>query len=296
MVDVPGSSLGLLREDRPGVDPDGYVAPASEMDRYVQSSRVLVVAKGNTNSWIHHPEPMDVIAVKALDEDGQVVGAHRFLGLFSADAYAASPRDVPMLDRKLRDVMQRAGFRAGSHDAKSLAYILQTFPRDELFQSGEDELFDTALNVLAIRESEPLRLFLRRDRYGRFYSCLVYLQQDQYTSGIRGTLKRQLAYQLDGEAEETGSVFLRAGLVRLQFQVSTEPGAEDVDADAVEQALREATRSWPDAFAAAAAGQGRRVAGYVHAFPASYMARTDAAAAVATRACWRRCRTTVRRC
>src|SRR5699024_8385420 len=86
MLDVAGSSLGLLREDRPGIDPDGYVAPAAEMDKYAQSSRILVVAKANARAWIHHPEPMDVITVKELDADANVTGAHRFLGLFSSDA------------------------------------------------------------------------------------------------------------------------------------------------------------------------------------------------------------------
>src|SRR5699024_7231509 len=133
---------------RPGIDPDGYVAPAAEMDKYAQSSRILVVAKANARAWIHHPEPMDVITVKELDADANVTGAHRFLGLFSSDAYAASPRLIPVVKDKVGDVLGRAGFKPGSHDAKSLAYILETFPRDELFQSSRKELFDTALSVL----------------------------------------------------------------------------------------------------------------------------------------------------
>lgn len=281
MVDVPGSSLGLLREDRPGIDPDGYVAPAAQLDKYAQSSRILVVAKANTRSWVHHPEPMDVVAVKSLDNKGNVIGAHRFLGLFSSEAYAASPQQIPVLNRKVRQVIERAGFKHGSHDAKSLAYILETFPRDEFFQSGEDELFDTTLNVLAMRESEPLRLFMRRDRYGRFYACLVYVSRDRYTTGMRRVMARELERRLDGTIEESDAAFLRDDVVRLHFQVATEPGAEPVDTATIEQALRAATRLWPDAFAAAAAGDGRRISGYAHAFPAGYTERTGVATAVA---------------
>src|SRR5699024_498963 len=135
-----------------------------------------------------------------LDGAGQVLGAHRFLGLFSAKAYAASPRDIPVLRHKLSNVVQRAGFKPGSNDAKTLRYIFATLPRDELFQSSEDELFTTALGVLAMRESAPLRLFLRRDRYGRFYSCLVYIPRDRYSSNLRRILARELERLLSGEA------------------------------------------------------------------------------------------------
>lgn len=281
MIDAPGSSLGLLREDRPGIDPDGYVAPAAEMDKYAQSSRILVVAKANTRSWIHHPEPMDVIAVKRLDGAGNVIGAHRFLGLFSAEAYAEKPNVIPVLKRKVRDVVTRAGFKPGSHDAKSLAYILDTFPRDELFQSSEDELFDTALSVLAMRESEPLRLFMRRDRYGRFYVCLVYVPRERFAPGMRRVMARELERRLGGVIEETNVALLRDGLARVHYQVGTEPGADSVDAGLVERALRDVIRSWADAFATAAAGEGRRIAGYAHSFPAGYTERVDAATAVA---------------
>ncbi|HLQ84523.1 MAG TPA: NAD-glutamate dehydrogenase [Salinisphaeraceae bacterium] len=281
MVDVPGSSLGLLREERPYIDPDGYVAPAEELDKYVRSSRILVVAKANAHAWIHHPEPMDVIAVKHLDGAGQVLGAHRFLGLFSAKAYAASPRDIPVLRHKLSNVVQRAGFKPGSNDAKTLRYIFATLPRDELFQSSEDELFTTALGVLAMRESAPLRLFLRRDRYGRFYSCLVYIPRDRYSSNLRRILARELERLLSGEASEADVMMLRGGRTRLHYLIATQPGAEPMTADAIEQELRVATRSWPDAFAAAAGRNDRRVAGYAHAFSAAYMERVAAPAAVA---------------
>ena len=280
MIDVPGSSLGLLREDRPGIDPDGYVAPAAELDKYAQSPRILVVAKANTRAWIHHPEPMDVVAIKRLDGNGNIIGAHRFLGLFSADAYAQSPRNIPGLDNKVQQITARAGFKPGSHDAKSLLYILETFPRDELFQSGEDELFNTVLSILAMRESEPLRLFLRRDRYGRFYSCLVYLPRDRHTPDMRWTIARVLEHELDGNAGDSHAAFLRNGRVRLYYQINTTPGSQPIDAAAVEQALLTATRSWADTFTQTAAGQQRRVSAYAHAFPVGYTERNDAATAV----------------
>ena len=282
MVDVPDSSLGLLREDRPGIDPDGYVAPAAMMDKYSQSGRVLVVTKANARAWIHHPETMDVIAIKRFDETGNVVGAHRFLGLFSGEAYAASPRHIPLLRQKVRHVMTRAALRPGSHAAKSLRYILETFPRDELFQSSEDELYDTVIGVLGMRETERLRLFLRRDRYERFHSCIVYLPRERYTVELRDRIVRELERRLNGSAQETDAQFLRGAVVRVHCQIATDgPVDGGIDARSLEADLIAATRDWSDRFAAAARDAGTLMPAYAQAFDIGYRERFDAEAAVA---------------
>ncbi|RJS92356.1 NAD-glutamate dehydrogenase [Salinisphaera sp. Q1T1-3] len=281
MIDVPGTSLGLLRDDRPGLDPDGYVAPAGVLDEYTQSSRLLVITKANRHSWIHHPETMDVVAIKRLDATGNVIGAHRFLGLFSGEAYRASPRDIPVLRRKIGHVMARAALRPRSHAAKSLRYILETFPRDELLQASDNELYDTVLGVLNMRETERLRLFLRRDRYRRFYSAIVYIPRERYTVSLRMQIEQALERQLDGRVQDADADFLRGAVVRLLFQIATDETADSVDVDAVEAALVATTRAWPDRFAAAARAAGTSMPAYANAFEAAYRDRTSADAAVA---------------
>lgn len=283
MIDVPGTSLGLLREDRAGLDPDGYVAPAAALDKYTQSSRLVVVAKSNKRSWIHHAETMDVIAIKRLDDTGNVIGAHRFLGLFSGEAYAMSPRQIPLLRQKVRDVAARAALRPHSHNAKSLRYILDTFPRDELFQSSEDELYNTVMGVLGMRETQRLRLFMRRDRYGRFYSCLVYMPRERYTLELREQIENELEHRLHGHAQESDAQFLRGALVRIHYQIAidVDDSADEPDTQTLEADLAAATRAWPDRFAAAAENAGALMPAYARAFDASYRERFSADDAVA---------------
>ena len=281
MVDMPGTSLGLLREDRDDIDPDGYVAPAAALDKYSQSPRILVVAKANRRSWIHHAETMDVIAIKRMDDMGNVIGAHRFLGLFSGDAYAMSPRQIPLLRQKVRDVAARAALRPRSHSAKSLRYILETFPRDELFQSSEDELYNTVMGVLGMRETERLRLFVRRDRYARFHSCLVYVPRERYTLRLREQIQAELERSLHGRAQESDAQFLRGALVRIHYQIAIEAEAVDTpDARTLEQTLIAATRAWPDRFAAVAEAQGLIMPAYARAFDSAYRDRFSAQTAV----------------
>lgn len=281
MVDVPDTGLGLLREDRPSVDPDGYVAPADVLDEYTESSRLLVTTKANQHSWIHHSEVMDVIAVKRLDTTGNVIGAHRFLGLFSGDAYRASPRDIPVLRHKIAHVMARAALRPRSHAAKSLSYILETFPRDELFQTGENELYDTVMGVLNMRETEPLRLFVRRDRYRRFYAAIVYVPRERYTVTLRAQIRSELERHLNGRCQDVDAEFLRGAIARLHYQIATDDATEPVDVRRLEQALIAVTRAWPDRVAAAAREAGVSLPAYAHAFDAAYRDRFDAATAVA---------------
>lgn len=252
MANIPGSSLGLLREDLDDVDPDGYVAPAAEIDKYALSPRLLVVTKANTRAWIHNAEYMDVIAIKRLDDAGNVIGAHRLLGLFSSDAYASSPRQIPILRRKVAEITARAALRPRSHSAKTLSYALETFPRDELFQSGEDELYDTAMGVVALRESQRLRLFLRRDRYGRFFSGLIYLPRERYSLALRRQLADRLAELLGGENQESSAQFLRGALVRIHVIVATSAGSEvQQSIKQLEDDLLAVTRTWHDDFNAA---------------------------------------------
>ena len=68
-----------------------------------------------------------------------------------------------MLRRKVANVQARAGLAPGGHAWKALEAIVETFPRDELFQISEDDFFDTALGILHLGERQRFRLFVRRD-------------------------------------------------------------------------------------------------------------------------------------
>ena len=80
----------------------------------------------------------------------------------------------------------RRASATGSHDHKALVEILETYPRDELFQISEDELFEIALGILHLGERQRVRLFVRRDVFGRFVSCLVYLPRDRFDTETGG--------------------------------------------------------------------------------------------------------------
>ncbi|MFF8994312.1 NAD-glutamate dehydrogenase [Streptomyces sp. NPDC014983] len=295
---VPGTGLGILRsdphhaeEDQHPVSPSFERLPADARAK-AREHKLLVLTKANSRATVHRPSYLDYIGVKKFDKDGNVVGERRFLGLFSSAAYTESVRRVPVIRRKVAEVLDRAGFSPNSHDGRDLLQILETYPRDELFQTSAAELQSIVTSVLYLQERRRLRLYLRQDEYGRYYSALVYLPRDRYTTGVRLRIIEILKEELGGTSVDFTAWNTESILSRLHFVVRVPQGTElpelsEADKDRIEARLVEAARSWTDGFAEAlnaelgeerAAELQRR---YANAFPEGYKADHTPRAAVA---------------
>ncbi|MEU1540516.1 NAD-glutamate dehydrogenase [Actinacidiphila glaucinigra] len=298
---VPGTGLGILRSDPQhrveesesgqAVSPSFNRLPADARKK-AREHKLLILTKANSRSTVHRPSYLDYIGVKKFDADGNVVGERRFLGLFSSAAYTESVRRVPVIRRKVQEVLDGAGFSPDSHDGRDLLQILETYPRDELFQTGPDELREIVTSVLYLQERRRLRLFLRQDEYGRYFSALVYLPRDRYTTGVRLRLTDILKEELNGVTADFTAWNTESVLSRLHFVVRVASGTAlphltERDVERIENRLADAARSWADGFAEAltsecgeerAAELTRR---YAHAFPDGYRADFTPRAAVA---------------
>ncbi|MFF0017953.1 NAD-glutamate dehydrogenase [Streptomyces sp. NPDC005374] len=256
---VPGTGLGILRSDPHHADEESHpVSPSFERlpadaRAKAREHKLLVLTKANSRATVHRPSYLDYIGVKKFDAAGNVVGERRFLGLFSSAAYTESVRRVPVIRRKVEEVLERAGFSPNSHDGRDLLQILETYPRDELFQTPADELESIATSVLYLQERRRLRLYLRQDEYGRYYSALVYLPRDRYTTGVRLRIIDILKEELDGISVDFTAWNTESILSRLHFVVRVPQGTElpqlsDDDKERIEARLVEAARSWADGF------------------------------------------------
>ncbi len=296
---VPGTGLGILRAD-PLISPDAEGGPVSggfnrlpaDIRAKAREPKLLILTKANSRSTVHRRSYLDYVGVKTFDEDGNVVGERRFLGLLSSAAYTESVNRVPVVRRKVQEVLADAGFSPDSHDGRDLLQILETFPRDELFQTSAQELLPIVTSVLYLQERRRLRLFLRKDEYRRYYSALVYLPRDRFTTEVRLRLTEILKEELRGGSIDFTAWNTESILSRLHFVLRVEPGAElpdltDADVERVEARLVEAARSWEDGFAEALAAEcgeersaelARR---YAHAFPEGYKADFSPRTAVA---------------
>ena len=287
LVARPGSGLGILRGDQGRSGSFAALPPTARAT--AREKRLLILTKANSRSTVHRPVYLDYLGVKAFDAEGNVVGERRFLGLFASSAYTQSVLRVPVLRRKAREVLDASGFLPDSHDGKDLLQILETFPRDELFQVSSEHLLPVALAVLHLQERRQTKLFLRRDAYSRFMSCLVYLPRDRYTTKVRLEMERILREAFHGSSVEYTARVSESVLARLHFVVRMAKGAlvPDVDQAELELRLVEATRSWADDFSDALLEQfgeervGELSQRFGDAFPEAYKEDFPARTAVA---------------
>ena len=239
-----GSGLGLLRSDQRTPKPLSAMNP--EARERALEKRLLIVTKANSRATVHRNAYMDYLGFKVFDEDGNVVGERRFLGLFTSSAYLSSVKELPVVRRKVSEVMERSGLSPDSHLGKDLMTTLETYPRDELFQIRTDDLYRTAMAVLRLAGRRRLRLFARKDTYGRFISCLVYLPRDRFNTDNRIKIQDILVKRLNGVGVDFATHVSDAVLARIHLTVRTDPTnpPAEVDVEAIQRELIEATRSW----------------------------------------------------
>ena len=196
---------------------------------------------------MHRPAYLDAISIRKIDKKGKVVGQHRFVGLFTSVAYNQSPQEIPLLRHRVEQVVQRAGFPRASHNRKALVNILETLPRDELFQMTDEELFTISIGVLQLQERHRIALFVRRDAFRRFFSCMVFVPKDQVNTRLRKQIVAVLEKAFQGTVSGVFTRVEESALARLQIIVVT-PDAKDIEYDLkeIEGRLIEETRSWID--------------------------------------------------
>jgi glutamate dehydrogenase len=285
---VDGSGLGILREAlrAPGT-PDLTPLPPAAAD-IITGAWPIFLTKANSRATVHRPGYLDYVGVKRIGPDGKVCGERRFIGLYTSTAYLVSTSEIPIVRRKCEHIVRRAGFLPKGHLGKSLISVLETYPRDELFQADEDSLYDTALGVLRLQEHQRTRLFVRRDRFDRFVSCLVFVPRDKYNTDMRRRIARLLVDAFNGVTVEFTPLLSESAIARIHFVIHAEPGTmPDVDTRELEARLIQVTRRWQDDLSDAlldAFGeeQGNRLLQrYADSFPAGY--RDDYPARTAVR-------------
>ncbi|KQW69202.1 glutamate dehydrogenase [Phenylobacterium sp. Root77] len=286
----PEDGLGVLR------DPARTVLRRSSepalLTAQVQASLAgdpVTVAKSNLRSRVHRRGYMDYVGVKRYGADGKPSGEIRFVGLFTAEAYDEPAHAVPLVRAKVANVLARAGKAPGSHNEKRLRNILETYPRDELFQASEDDLLAAALGILHLYDRPRVRLFERRDPFDRFASVLLFVPRDRYDSDLRQRAGEILADAYGGRVSAYYPAFSESPLARVHFIIGFQPGHHaEPSLKSLETQIAAAARTWEDRFAAAVRASGRAtpqvadmVARYAEAFTAGYRERYDAEEALA---------------
>jgi glutamate dehydrogenase len=273
---VADSGLGILR------DPDVQVlrrgrsalAMTPEILAFLREPQALIITKANVKSLVHRRVHMDYLGVKLYDADGKVTGELRVVGLLTATAYNDPVTSIPYLSRKAAKVVKKAGFPADSHSARALANVLESYPRDELFQISQEELNGFATDILALGDRPRLRVLPRVDRFDRFVSILVYVPKDRYDSDVRRRIGAWLAEQYKGRLSAAYPHYPDGPLTRTHFIIGRDEGPTPaITRGALEAGIAAIVRTWADGLREAALtipGAQTLSARYADSFGAAY--------------------------
>ena len=276
LVNREGSGLGLLR-DGSGHPTVQHLTRTGQ--RKAREKRVLVITKANSRSTVHRGAYLDYIGVKSFDSQGNVNGEQRFIGLFSSAVYTGSVRNIPVVREKVEAVLRHFGYPPNSHSGKDLFAVLETYPRDELFQIEVSDLIDIADGILRLAERRRTRLFLRPDIYGRFMSALVFIPRDRYTTAVRHRIEEELTRTFGAVSIDFEARMSESALARLFFRIRLPKDSvvpAELHAAELEQRLVRAARSWPEGIEQVLRDSvprdtaERLVAQWAEAFPAGY--------------------------
>ncbi|HSG72401.1 MAG TPA: hypothetical protein VLA12_18435, partial [Planctomycetaceae bacterium] len=181
---VEGSGLGILRDPERRIM-SGNQEMSPEVKDFLRRRELIIVTKANVRSTVHRAVHLDYVGVKKFNEKGEVIGEYRFTGLFTSAAYNRIPRDIPYLRRKVSQTLELSGFPKNSHDEKAFTHILESYPRDELFQISVEDLYENATKILSLQERPRIGVLLRRDRFERFVSAIVYTPREKFNTDMR---------------------------------------------------------------------------------------------------------------
>ncbi len=215
---------------------------------YLEDKEPIVVAKANLESRVHRRAIIDYIGFKKYDEHGHILGEDRFIGLFTAEAYDENIRDVPLLRHKLQNTLKASGFEEGSHNYKRFINIIENYPRDELFQIEEKDLLRICLGILHLLDRPKTKVFVRRDKFDRFMSVLVFVPRDRYNSQIRQKIGQELINAFDGRLSAFYPTFSDSPLARVHYIIGVNPFEhKEPNIEELEEAISAMTFTWEDA-------------------------------------------------
>lgn len=249
--EVKDAALGIFKQGPQLLDNEVLATACTKATCNVSGFRFLELTKTSRKSLVHRPVHMDHITIRKIDENGKVTGEHCFLGLFTSIVYYRSVRDIPIIRKKLDYIRERSGFAVGGHSGKALGAVLEDYPRDELFQASEEDIFHSAMGIVALSVRPKIRLFIREDELRRFLSCIIMVPRDVMNTQLRERIEKILADAFGGTISNHYLQITEKHLARLQIIIKVGPkGVPAYDIENIQDEIARVARRWNDDFRA----------------------------------------------
>ena len=252
-IELQGKSPLGVSKFKTGIKPKVKLSDLSMGARdLILKKKICNFAKSGTRSKVHRPAYCDYVLIKEFDSNGEVSVEHRFLGLYTSSVYFQEVLEIPLLRRKVQAVLELSGFAQNGHNIKDLLQVINVFPRDELFQISRSQLLHTSTEIARIQGLRTSRLFIRRDLYGNFFSCLAYVPKDTFTTKVRLIIQKLLQLRLQAEEVEFTTYSSESAFTRIHL-IFRVPRIEQViyDASVIETEMVSLIKPWEEHFSKA---------------------------------------------
>lgn len=244
---LKGSDLGIFKLGDEDILPKGLGLQADNLVISAKLDNALEITKANKKSLVHRPVHMDYIVLRRFNDAGEIIGEHRFIGLFTSMVYYQSARNIPIIRKKIESAREKSGFSPSGHSGKALTAILEDFPRDEMFQINEDQLFETVMGIEMLSVRPKVKVFLRKDDFERFISCIIFLPRDSMSTELRVKMEDILCADLQGTVSNHYTQITDSPLARLQVIIKTTPGkVPNYNILKIEEKLEKVALKWTD--------------------------------------------------
>ena len=209
---------------------------------------------------------------------------YRFVGLLGSAAYRESVFAIPVLADRATEVLELSGAPLHSHTGRAIKHVVETLPRDLVFELDADTLAQLVIDIVGLQERRIVRAFDVAEPVGPWTTVLVYVPRSRFTATLPDEVAALVAEHYGGDVRDAETLVGTSSLARMSMSVRAK---HDVDLERLAHAIDRISETWDEqtrraAIDALGPGEGERIFDLVAgSTTAEYRARNRPADAVA---------------
>ncbi|HVK86427.1 MAG TPA: NAD-glutamate dehydrogenase domain-containing protein [Kofleriaceae bacterium] len=180
--------------------------------------------------------------------DGKVTGEHVFIGQMSTKALKQANRRVPVISRRIKEVLKGLEDQPGSYAYTKSVAILDSMPIEDLFYWSPDEIRHAAEQFRLAESKDQAAVFVWRRVGGRRITIVCVVPRMRFSEALREEVSQELRKFLGVPSlreykQETDD----ESPIRLHFTVGKyRPFVSDEDLEKLTEDIERLLESWDD--------------------------------------------------
>jgi glutamate dehydrogenase len=246
--DIP-SRIGVLKDTSHPVYATCLKNIPGDYEILSKREETLSIVKADVAGTLHRDQPLDFIGVRNTDAQGNTIGEHCFVGLFTRAATSTPLARLPFARGRVAKVLGIAGVRQEGFRAEKFLEILESLPRTEAMEADPEWLAQVCSAVVSLYKQPRAKVFARRDVYQRHLNVLVYLPRERYSAAVVGALAQALKDSSGAVDVRSQTLVADGPLARVYLIAQAARYPLDLESD-IQKPLLGVLDGWHDRFTA----------------------------------------------